>query len=182
MMTLFGRKEEGEPLCWDDLSEREKSVLLDCYTNGRVYMDNLPYMLAMDRVQAGFMAITKRRITPRDIFIILVKLRKSKRTKHHVKGLITKSEGLIKVPDWMGHQTGYIEMLYGRIKDVHPLDELAYTDEFESIYHVFVIGSGQPATRLEFWRCLMSLRKDSADDDGGRIRAEVAPMLLFTPN
>lgn len=41
------------------------------------------------------------------------------------------------------------------------LDELPYTEEFETLYTTFVARSGLALGRQEFWRALANLRKAS---------------------
>lgn len=41
------------------------------------------------------------------------------------------------------------------------VDDLPYTDEFESLYTAFIARSGLQLTRHDVWRALSSRRKDS---------------------
>lgn len=49
--------------------------------------------------------------------------------------------------------------LYRRTK--RTVDDLPYTEEFESLYTQFVARTGLTMTRHDVWRCLSSLRKAS---------------------
>ena len=54
------------------------------------------------------------------------------------------------------HRTVLIE-LYTRIN--RTVDDLPYTEEFESIYTGFIARTGFVLTRHDFWRVLSSCRK-----------------------
>lgn len=170
MACLFGPEESlGTKLHPEDLNEAQLNLLIHLYDLHQVYMDNLPYSPEIERIAAGYIAQTKRRIRAADVHNILVEVRKRKTTADKVKGLIPRRK-MTEKPEWIDSQLGYIRYLYGSVQGRLPLDELPYSDAFEGIYHEFLMGTSIPATRREFYLALLTFRKSSGDNPFGIVK------------